>query len=557
MRRGKKQTSTSRNTEEPETLAVITLEYLLDHKKVRTDIKRNDKHRDIDGYLELLDEFRNTQGKLEVQVKKLPNGKRKIQCPLKLFSYSERMLYPVLLIGVDIEQKKAYWVHVGEDLIASSTIRSGQKTKVVNFPIENVIDGKNTKYVSEWQTIAESYKARIRDYSDLTGRLLKSLKRSNLALGRRKKYFRNIHLFLDELNTLLDGKFSVVKRILYPNAWKVGLAYSTYEDNTVSYSLYPIRFETNDVQIKEFDSALRKKLWEEGIGIRGHNFENPIKVRPRKYAIEIVESETLRLLKNRLLSHAGNGFLAREFIFASLDRYFQQLGLEKKDEYSLGEIEKAFDQLLPARIDPHTRATAIISMGHYRFCFSVFQEFLSSLKSDAFDKIRRVYVQKDFSRLRKGGLVYNLFSPHAVETNLRIFFDNLPEVYTKIISRNFPKIAKELPLFGEISRVIVLFNVKEEYKTFQDAPIIEFFYLKPENQENLEIEIHRRGEVEKLDKLSFKSVGKYTEIDGKKYRIVSGSKGVLDFIYDDLPMFNYVYTILEDNLKGYFTNLRI
>jgi hypothetical protein len=27
---------------------------------------------------------------------------------------------------------------------------------------------------------------------------------------------------------------------------------------------------------------------------------------------------------------------------------------------------------------------------------------------------------------------------------------------------------------------------------------------------------------------------------------------VLDFIYEDLPMYNYVYEILEDKLKNYF-----
>jgi len=53
--------------------------------------------------------------------------------------------------------------------------------------------------------------------------------------------------------------------------------------------------------------------------------ENPIKRRPKEYAIEIVKSKTLKIWGNRLLDHKGNEFLAREFIFAFIDNFSQQL----------------------------------------------------------------------------------------------------------------------------------------------------------------------------------------------------------------------------------------
>jgi len=543
-------------TDEGETLAVTIFRSLLDHAKVKFNFEERDKVSNTDGYVELVNEFLVPVSKLEVQIRKIRDYKRTIQCPLTLIAWSETTCNPVLLVGVDTKQKKAYWVHVRADLITDLAIKSKQKTKAITFPIENIIDGKGKGYINEWKKIHEVYQTRIREYPSVRNELLELLKRSHPALGVNKKEFRNIHLFLDKINTLLDGEFSVVKRVLYPNTWKVGLAYSRYEDNSVSYSLYPIFIETNDVQIKEADPALGEKLWKQGFGIRGHNFENPIKVRPRKYAIEFVESETLRLLKNRLLSHAGNEFLARESIFAFIDRYFQPLGLEKKDEYSIGEIEKAFDRFLPMIIDPHTRATAVVSIGHYRFRFSIFQEFLSFLKSNAFEETSRVYVQKDFSRLQKGGLVYHLFSPEAVETNLKIFFDNLHAVYKNIVLRNFPRIADELPLYADTSRVIVFFDAKEKYESLRDAPRIDSFYLKSEDQHNLEIEVYRTEERARFSNLSRDSWRKDIEIDGKKYTLVSWSMGILDFIYDEFPMFNFVYKILEKNLKYYFSDLR-
>jgi len=34
------------------------------------------------------------------------------------------------------------------------------------------------------------------------------------------------------------------------------------------------------------------------------------------------------------------------------------------------------------------------------------------------------------------------------------------------------------------------------------------------------------------------------------------SKGILEFIYDDLPMFNFIYKILDKNLRRYFADLK-
>ena len=597
-------------TDEQETLAIDTFRNLIDHKKVKLDTKERDKYPNIDGYAELVDEFRVPIAKLEVQIRKLPNEEPKIQCPLSLFDYSRNVTCnPVLFIGVNIKQKKAYWFHVKEGLVDESIAGGDQKTKVISFPDDNIIDGKDTRYIKEWLNIAKIHQTKIQTYGNLADLYDKLSKRSNPALGIDKKDFRDIHVFLDDINTLLDGKFSIVKRRFYPTAWKLGITYYGYKDNSLSYTLYPIPFSRNDVQIKEGNDLLRKELWTAGLGITGHNFENPIKLRSKEYAIEIVESKTLRILKNRLLNHRGNEFLATEFIFAFIDKFLQQLGLNKKDRYSIDEIEKAFFQYLffwvdesirfmvkvqrnrvrsPADLlyrkpyfDPnmllfqimheerkqidrtvrerirHKDSIPRIPVGNDKFPFGVFVEFFSFLKSKGFEEISRVYSPRDYSRLReRGGLIWNLFSPDAIETNLKIFFDNLAKVYNDVVLQNFPEIAGELPLFGNASRVIILFSVKEEYKTYRDAPTISFFHFETEKQDSLEIEIYRKEERKELPDLSWEYLGKDIEIKDKKHRLISGSEGVLDFIYDDVPMFNFVYKILEENLKGYFNSLR-
>lgn len=596
-------------TDEQETLAITTFRTLIDHAKVKFDIKERDKHPNIDGYLELVDEFRAPIGKLEVQIRKLPDNQPKMQCPISLFSYIETACNPVLLVGVDTIQKKAYWVHVKRALIAESVDGSEQKTKVITFPTTNLLDGKDAKYIGEWRNIVEAYQTSIREYPDLKESFVKLSRRANSALGVEKEDFGNLHVFLDELNAMLDGDFSIVKKIFYPDAWKIGLAYSRYEDSNISYTLYPIPFGKNDVQIKEMDATLSRELQGEGLGFAGDYVENPIRVRPREYAIDVIEYKTSAVLENRLLNHNCSEFLAREFLFAFIDRFSQQLGLDPRDKYVLHDIERAFFQYLPVWTDEAMKfmlgvqrnavrsyadllygkpfydpgslipqimrderkqieqvvrermkqnsPTPAIPLGNDKFPFGIFAEFFSFLKSMGLEEVSRPYSPRDFSRLKeRGGWIWNLFSPEAVEKNLRVFFENLPSSYNRLVLQNFPELLDELPLFGDASLVVVFFNVQEEIRTSQDAPIIDFFYLKSENQRDLDIKIYRKGEPTELPKLSYEHLGKDIEIDGKKHRLISMSTGILDFIYDDLPVFNFLYKILQENLKGYFNDLR-
>ena len=99
-------------TDTPEAEAVATFEFLADKKHLKLDLRKRDKVPNIDGYIEIVDDLGCPVGKLEVQIKKLPENERKMQCPLSLFSYSERTGNPVLFVAVDTGQKRAYWHHI-------------------------------------------------------------------------------------------------------------------------------------------------------------------------------------------------------------------------------------------------------------------------------------------------------------------------------------------------------------------------------------------------------------------------------------------------------------
>ena len=602
------------HTDGAENLAVATFVTLLDNEKIKADIKTRDKFPNIDGYLELVDETFRSIGKLETQVKTLPIvniESPKIKIETTFFSYCEESSLPVILVGVDTENKKAYWLFIDKNFTSQLKIRAGQKSKTVHFLKENIIDGQNTEYILLWKDIIESHKTKLQEYDKLKESHDILFRKSNPALGLVENKFQNIHLFLNELNKFLNNEFFIVKKRYYPDAWSIGMAYYKYEGGRVSYTLYPIPLNKNDVQIKVVNEELHRQLEEEGLGFTNHYTENPIEVRPKEYAREIIQSKTLRLLENRLLEHQGNQFLAREFIIGFIDKFYIQIGLEKKKEYTLEEVEKAFFHYLPIWVneavdiivnsgrnnrnkpedclhrdnagrilpyfDPDDLAWHIMSdeldtingnvakrldqekinvpqlrLDNDWIPFGIFTEFFSFLKNQGVKKIERVYFPKNYSRLRRGNEIWNYLSPEAVEKILKTFFENLPYVYYDLLSLNFPLLKDNLPIFRDVSRILIAFDVNEEYTTHHDAPKIQIFYLKNREESGIKIEVFPKSENRVPDMLSTDfDFEKGVDLDGRKYEIISAYIQALNFMCEDLPMFNYVYKMLEDSLKTY------
>lgn len=604
------------HTDGPENLAVaIFKSHLYNNGKVKADIKTGSTDPNIDGYLVLVDETIRSIGTLETQVKKLPRANiksPKINVKTPFLSYCEESSLPVILVGVDTKNKKAYWLYVDKNFTSQLKIRAGQKSETVLFPKGNIIDGQNTEYIQEWKRITESHKMKLQKYDELKKSYDILAEKSTPALGPVKDEFKNIHLFLDELNKLLNNEFLIVKKRYYPDAWSIGMAYYKYEGSRVSYTLYPIPVNKNDVQIKVVNEELHRQLEEEGLGFTAHYTENPIDIRPKEYAREIIQSETLRLLENRLLEHQGNQFLAREFIIGFIDKFYIQIGLEKKEEYTLEEVGKAFFHYLPIWVDeavdiivntgrnnrnrpedclhrdnagrilpyfdPDDLAWHIMSdeldtingnvakrldqekisvprlrLGNDRIPFGIFTEFFSFLKNQGVKKIERVYFPKDYSRLRRGNEIWNLLSPEAVEKFLKTFFGNLPHVYYDLLSLNFPLLKDNLPIFRGVSRILIAFDVNEEYTTHHDAPKIQIFYLKNREESGIKIEVFPKSENRVPDMLSIDfDFEKGVDLDGRKYEISSAYIQALNFMCEDLPMFNYVYKMLGKSIKSYF-----
>lgn len=242
-----------------ETNSIDTLNYIL-NKRVISHLASHDKVPNIDGYLEIVDEKLSPIGKLEVQVKTLEpkNGKNpKYQCSDKFLGYCAKNTLPVLLIVVDSDNARAYWIHMSRPFVLSLLNKIKGKSINVNIPKKNIVSRKSSEYLAKWHEITQDYQSRVVNYDSLKEAMQKisaeynALKKlTNPALGNKSENIKEIQFFLDTYNSLLDKEFSVIKFIYFRDCWKFGFAYEKYEKNYVTYSLYPIEFGVNDVQIK-------------------------------------------------------------------------------------------------------------------------------------------------------------------------------------------------------------------------------------------------------------------------------------------------------------------
>lgn len=516
-------------------------------RRVMPRIYSHDSWPNIDGHVEIQNDQHDLVGRLYVQAKTLPvNHKLKFRCPVSFFSSCE--LNPCLLFGVDNQAEKVYWLYFDSEITKGIDFRKNKYTKTISFrPNQYFKKGKqNQSYVREWEKIVKSNQSKLRSFDELKKAHEIILKESNKAVGRTKSEFVKLHAFVDRLNESLENEFLIIKKHFYPRIWKIGIAVYEYKPEKVSYALYPIPLDKNDVQIKEIDKNLHDRIQKEGLGFTGHFVENPIKVRPREYVKEVIASKTFKIIENKLLNHSGNKLLARETIFNFVSHFYDRMGLSKKDEYKIKEVKQ----------NPWIRQMSNTQMLHIngkQINLRLFFEFLDFLEKSQ-TNIAGVYKEKDFSRIPKGGWIWDVFSKKDAEYNLNIIFDNLVAVYQTIIVNNFPLLENELSLFGAANIVAVSWDVKDEYQGFDSGPTYKMYYLRSKSM-GTKHAIKVLNDVEAREFMALDFSKREINFRGGRYEILSIKSSVLDFLYEDTPMLNLVYQILRERLKEYFKDV--
>ena len=591
----------------PETKAISTFNNIVD-ENVKTDIKNMDKVPNYDGLLEIVDIDQTSIGHFFVQIKKLPdkNSKHpKYQSKIAFLAFCESTILPILHIVVDIKNEVAYWRLIDTNFLKTLKIKENAKSVNVDFPKENIIKKGNSDYLEEWKEIIREYQRKIYGYDSLEKdheNLKKSYallsSKSNPLLGLEKPEFENLHKFLDKLNMQLDIDFFIIKKIFYNSCWKLGIAYNNYTKNEMTYMLYPINFNKNELQIKEISNKLKDELSKVGLSLNSHYRENPFYNRPEDYANEFIKIKIEKIFKKKLLpiNHIS---LFREIMFSFIDKFHDCLGLQIKNYYTIEEMRFSFNIYLPIWID-EVLSNKKISLGKQGFIdpnlilvqlnqkelnkFDIkvkerIQEnqlnntnliisnetyplklivyLLNSSNFNNITGINRLYLPPNYERLKisDNNFIWSVYSSEDIKENITRFYNEIQVIYDYAIDAFFPSLKKHLEFFSRFDKIIIVLNVKDEYKSHDDIPSMELYYLKNIDIAENKIEIYiKNKEAIPIDIDVEMDFGSEIMIDDQKYIFQGMSSSVLISNFGDLPMYNYLYELLNDSFKDFFGN---
>jgi len=586
------------NSQDVQAVGII-MSILGKHDGVVPTLRTIDKFPNIDGDVHIKDVDEYPLGKLSVSIKPINVKKNGLSfdCPVSILAYSAKD--PTLLLGVDKQTERVYWLYLDSYVLHDINYEENELTKRIDFESDHVISKRRKGYIESWRAIVNKNSQRLTGYDAKEKELSEILKSTNRIIGKKDENFIQLHTFVDELNKLLDIDFPTTKRFFYPGAWKIGIAYEIYKETELAYSLYPIHISQNDVQIKEIDDGLADAIRGQGLGFTAMSIKNPILTRPIEYAKELVGEDVMKLVNHKLLKHAGNMALAREYIFAFLDKFHVQLGImpEVKDQEKLKFINFGFGQYFPIWIEEAYRlliekernniAERVAQNGYYdpdilgeimpdelkeiqksvgnrlnqksagyrvankKLDIGVFIEALNYINSYGnTESVDRLYKKVDRSRIARVGshFIWDEFSKEDAEANLRVVFDNLPSAYKQVIHNNFPTLGQELDLFGEANVIYIFPEISNNYMQQPHGPSYKTYYFNDPDRVDKGIEFIDADQAKKYDKIVWSS----TERSKANQKLITASHSNLDFLYHETPLINLIYKLLTARLTGYF-----
>ncbi len=560
-----------------------------------------------DGTIDLIHSESYPRGSLYAQVKKLPaqNHLRytfKDKGKFLAYCRENASWTPILFIGVDLKKNRAYWLHMSEALLNQLG-----DSKTIHFKEDQSISIDNAESIRAWYGIVDRYAsvARAREELERQVSILMRQLESNL-IGAAKPEFTKLHMFLDEYNRLLDHDFSIVKKVYYPNAWKLGIAYAEYKPDALSYFLYPIQSAVNDIAIKKLNPSTFRPFTTTPDGSTWYRQSNPIEKNPQTYAKALVKKRLDNILKYQLLDHSGVVTLAREYLFAYVDKYSEQLGLSKKDRYTVFELEEAFVNYYPrwlfeakktlkVQMNSSPRSTVLDSSGsniplHDPDCIifldqttrqdiqrqvasqiaaktdipvlaisssklsaAIFARMLDFVKQKGIKRVTRLYKPKDFSLLNgaQSAFVWDVYSPTARLYNLKRATTRLQSVYSKIVSNNFPQISRQLALVKPGHSLLFVYDDTENTSEFGIPPGATTYEIIADEAQSRKPATFLLASDHKID-IKHVDSEPMLGIDGKDYKLVMESWTNSDFWNSDTPLFDMVYEYLERALDEYF-----
>lgn len=585
---------------------IDTLRNIFAKHEIKSDLKTDDKIPSLDGHIELLDENKAPLWEISVQIRPLSEkdlSDPKAQIELTLFDLAETRTNPIIFIAVNSEKRIAYWKRIDKDEISS--VPSTQQSKVFHFDPKNQISDQDVSYIDAWKKICVEQSTKINKFDDvvrenqLKGKMIEDLQTNGIS-DRRPEYVK-IHRFLDHFNDLYANRFVALKNFLYSDCWKFGFVYSDYRLENVSFSCFPIRYDSNQKQIIKILPALVNRFLNEGLTFHGR--ENWVESENyQRLSVDLIRHDATKCVERKLFD-IPNEIQASEILFCLIKDIGPCLGLVEKDEYSFQEIYNGWFRYLPVWIDEVLRSEKVV-IGHngsinphfllmqivtderraeidnrvrerikngdletQPFVIThnslVLRQVVKSIfymENNHIPTIRRVYPKPVWPKTSKSSYVWDGYPKEILKEKLTTIYTNLEKTYDELVKIHFPQIYSDLRFLRDFDRIII--HVQLEARTSIGSPQYTTYYLKRESGDENEnyFELYFDSEFPyKKEDFEFRSDDTPTiiSIRESKFRLISYSKGGNDFVYSETPLVEICYREIKEALKTYFDKIAV
>lgn len=510
----------------------------------------------IDGYIELLDSSNKISGKITVQVKtvtKRDEGLNKFPCPTSLFAYAEATTDNVFLLAVDHSQNKILYKYISPKLINENRDKEDQDTITLHFTEEEELHKNNIDIVlKEWLSICNKRthflahgEEILKENKELKSYLL-SMPESNTDLSSID--IQEIQMFSDEYNRLLNVDFNCLKRTLFSNVWKRGIAIYTYSNDSLEFSLYNINLGQLVSPIVQLPKCSIFELSHNHDYASFSQAENKIKTNPQLFALSIIKKHVEDFLKTRKIIPFNDTFLI-EYIYEFVDANWRHLHLQKNSDIDIQYLIGYFQSKYPniEKIPVH-----LIS-GRKSIYLNTIYDAAKALANIGYVLISRPYPQRaSFGNTR---MVYDDYSPYTALEKSRIVILNTLRAYQHFIQSEFPLLVNELDVFygGNLISFIV------DYSDPGHKFIFYTFYFRsvlPYNERIITVEDINNSAIMKENNLSSPSdlFKKDTVIfNDREYACFrSGGLDEMTILFGKYNCLTYLYELLKTHFDDYF-----
>ena len=196
------------------------------------------------------------------------------------------------------------------------------------------------------------------------------------------------------------------------------------------------------------------------------------------------------------------------------------------------------------------------TIGSDKYSFLDFHKYLIFLMINKITTIKRIYKKTGLKNEENPQKIYAGFTKDDIESNIRVFFQHIDEIYLDLLKKNFPYLINEFDLYRNSSKMLIIYEIDLNRSNLMcHSPVsFDIYYLLKTGVESRDLElVLKNPEITKIFK--GKRQGEQIIYNEETYQLKFRRSQIFSLIFGMTPMLKFCYQILEECARDYFFDI--